>query len=253
LIIYYFSGTGNSYWTAKEIGEHFTADVHSITEYMSKTMSEAPIAVDDNVLGIVCPTYMSDIPWIVRDFLLKLSSERKPYVFAVMTSNHGDSGKGFTSIDTVLSASGMALTLAFDLQMPGNCVESTAEQDRERLEQAPGKVNGFSKSIEDREINFTPNQQAKDWKKSSLYSVMTHFQVKKNCTGCGVCAKLCPTRNITISDGKTIHGKNCAACYACVHWCPEHATIVDVPTFKNLRQYHHPDVAMENMVRDTAR
>jgi len=251
--IYYFTGTGNSYWVAKKIGEYFSAEVCSIVDFRH----ENSVVADDDVIGIVCPTYMSDIPWIIKEFLLKLSSAAKPYTFAILTSNHGESGKGFANIDHALLSNGLTLSLAFDLQMPGNCIESTAEQDRERLAGAPAKVAGFCKSIENREKNFiSDNTKAggkfveKSWFYSP-YNIMKRFKIKKNCTGCGICAKICPTGNIDVPSGKAVHGRNCAACYACVHWCPEHSTIVNVPTFRSLRQYHHPEVALHSMLMET--
>lgn len=248
--IYYFTGTGNSYWAAKKIGEHFSAEVRSIID----SENEKTFVTDDDVLGIVCPTYMHDIPWIVKDLLLKLSSTGNPYVFAVVTSNNDESGKAFANIDHALLANGLTLSLAFDLQMPGNCVESTVQQDRERLAAAPEKLAGICRAIEHREKNFTSDHQKADakfversWFYSS-HSIMKWFKVRENCTGCGVCAKVCPTDNISIISGKAVHGKNCAACYACVHWCPEHATIVNVPTFRKLRQYHHPEVSLDDIL-----
>ena len=35
--IYYFSGTGNSFWTAKTIGEYFGADVRSIVDFKAES------------------------------------------------------------------------------------------------------------------------------------------------------------------------------------------------------------------------
>jgi len=66
--IYYFTGTGNSYWVAKKIGEYFSAEVCSIVDFRH----ENSVVADDDVIGIVCPTYMSDIPWIIKEFLLRV-------------------------------------------------------------------------------------------------------------------------------------------------------------------------------------
>lgn len=250
MVLFYFSGTGNSYWAAQKISEHFSAKNCSIIPYKN----EKEVTVNDNMVGIVCPTYMDDIPWIVKEFLLKVRSPQKPYVFAVMTSNHGTSGKSAANIDCALQANGLTLSAAFDLQMPGNCIESTAVQDKERLDAAPKKVADFCEAIENRIKNFDSDGKKAGTKfveKSWFYSphsIMKHFKVKNDCNGCGVCARGCPTENISVSSGKAIHGKNCAACYACVHWCPEHATIVNVPTFRNLRQYHHPEVTLRDML-----
>lgn len=248
--IFYFTGTGNSYWTAKKIGEHFSAEVHSIIDYKN----EKGIVVDDDVLGFVFPTYMSDIPWITKEFLLKLSSPRKPYIFAVMTSNHGQSGKSALNLDRALHTNGLTLSAAFDLQMPGNCIESTAQQDGERLKLAPEKVNTICQDIENRRTNFTSPKQlagARFVKKSWFYSphsIMKNLKVIKGCTGCGICAKVCPMDNIDILSDKAVHHKDCAACYACIHWCPENATILNVPTFTHLRRYHHPEVSLGEII-----
>ena len=248
--IFYFTGTGNSHWTAKRIGKYFSAEVCSIMNYKNEKL----VIVDDTDIGIVCPIYMSDIPWIVKEFLLKLSVSRKAYVFTILTSNVGKNGKGIANIDHALLSNEQTLSLAFDLQMPGNCIESSAEQDKDRLRSAPEKTAGFCKAIEKRERNVvSDNQKAgnKFVQKSWLYSpcnILKWFKIKNNCTSCGICVKICPMKNITISEGKTIHGKSCAACYACIHWCPTHSRIVNIPMLRKLRQYHHPEVTIGDIV-----
>lgn len=40
------------------------------------------------------------------------------------------------------------------------------------------------------------------------------------CTGCRVCAELCPERAITVNDGKAEIGDACQSCQRCVGFCP---------------------------------
>ena len=247
MIIFYFSGTGNSYWTAQEIGKHFSAEVKSVTDYMS----EKDVIVIDDVIGIVAPTHIMDLPWIMKEFLLKISVVTKPYIFAVMTSNNGKSGKSFKNIDRALKHKNMQLSLTFDLQMPGNCVMSTEEENKQRLHDAPEIISDICNAITERKTNVTPTTKKinpqKFAKKTILNSVVTHFKVNENCSNCGQCIKICPTNSIESVAGKAVHHKKCAACYACLHWCPQHAIIVNVPTFKKMRQYHHPEISFNDL------
>ena len=42
------------------------------------------------------------------------------------------------------------------------------------------------------------------------------------CIDCGLCEKVCPVGNITVTD-RPVWGGNCTQCLACYHVCPVHA------------------------------
>ena len=58
------------------------------------------------------------------------------------------------------------------------------------------------------------------------------------CNHCGLCSKVCPNRNITVSNGDLPkwHG-NCAMCLSCIHRCPARAIQYGKQTEKKGR-YH---------------
>ena len=100
---------------------------------------------------------MSDLPWIVKEFLLKLTVNPDCYTFVVMTSNNGKCGNSFVSLSQALSRSGANLSAVFDLQMPGNCLISSEQENLERLKKAPERLKSiisFIKAINEQISNF---------------------------------------------------------------------------------------------------
>lgn len=252
-MIYYFTGTGNSLWAAKTLGKELDEPIANLAE-----AQETPPGCTDGVIGFVFPTYMGDLPWLCKKILLSAKLNPESYIFLVMTSSGGASGKAFSGMDQALCSIGCRLSAAFDLQMPGNCVVSSEAENAARLAAAPEKVRSFAEAVKARRQNYTSSgKKAEEGfvERSFFYgehslkrlTMMKHFRVTDACTGCGVCASVCPTGNITIKNGKAVHGDNCAACYACLHWCPVYATHLTVPGLRSRPQYHHPEIALSEV------
>lgn len=66
------------------------------------------------------------------------------------------------------------------------------------------------------------------------------FNVKENCTGCGLCEKICPSGVIKIKDNKPVWNGECQQCLGCLNRCPKSAIQYGKITLKNGR-YVHPD------------
>ena len=59
-----------------------------------------------------------------------------------------------------------------------------------------------------------------------FYPLVVHagqFTADERCTGCGLCAKLCPTRAITLRGGRPVWEDDCTHCMACIAHCPAEA------------------------------
>ena len=70
------------------------------------------------------------------------------------------------------------------------------------------------------------------------------------CTGCGICAEVCPVSNIRIIEKRPVWLHRCEMCFACHEWCPQ----------KTIRHWgrrdgvycHHPEVELRDMMGQQA-
>ena len=80
-IIYYFSGTGNSLYTAGKIAEAIGG-----AELISVRCNPKDVSAKDaDVIGFVCPVYEWDVPGTVKEFIKKLTINTNAYIFMVTT------------------------------------------------------------------------------------------------------------------------------------------------------------------------
>lgn len=82
-----FSATGNSQYCAEVLADATDDSVVSINACLKHKLRMIDAASGER-LGIVCPIYNWDIPWVIADFLKKCKFENLPkgcYVYAVFT------------------------------------------------------------------------------------------------------------------------------------------------------------------------
>lgn len=298
IMIYYFTGTGNSLWAAKKLAEQLGEQTKNLAEFKDKTL-----ICNDDVIGIVCPTYMASLPWFVKKVFLNVELNPDAYVFLVVTSHTGKGRFSSKCMDSLLVRNGTSLMAVFDLQMPGNCMESSEKENEQRLAAAPAAIEDIGKQILAKTKNYKSEGKAAEddiVEKSSFYGKKSNsmsqmfmsgigkqilakmknyksegktvegdadeksssygkeitsmfqmpsltFEVTMDCDGCGICEKICPMQNISITEGKAIHFDTCAACCACLHWCPKHATLPTAAMLKGRTQYHHPEITLNDM------
>ena len=87
-MIFYYSGTGNSLWVAKEIGKYQNERLINIATEMKKNQEEYVYELErKEKIGFVFPTYSWAPPQIVERFIKKIKFEgyRQHYLFSVYT------------------------------------------------------------------------------------------------------------------------------------------------------------------------
>lgn len=84
-MIFYFSGTGNSAWAARQLARLTSDEAYDITN-----LKELPDMEETKQIGFVFPVYAWGAPQIMADFAKKLPKSRA-FTFGVCTCG-GDAG-----------------------------------------------------------------------------------------------------------------------------------------------------------------
>jgi MinD superfamily P-loop ATPase containing an inserted ferredoxin domain len=247
--IYYFSGTGNSLKIARDLQSELSAA--NLIRICKKNMAANCDSHADRI-GIVFPVYQWGLPLMVAEFLKDLRIKPDAYVFAVANYG-GGTGISFEQVEEILAAKGARLSAAFGVFMPGNMwfiryphkipltQQRLADQGEatRQIAKAVGKMAVVPAAVsptrtvdEERHRAFSPYRQDED------------FRADENCTGCGLCAKVCPADNIKIVDKRPVWQHQCEQCLACLHWCPNQAIQIGGLTADKMR-YHHPAIKVQ--------
>lgn len=255
-MIFYFTGTGNSLWVAKELARVSDERLISIAEACRKGEYAYQAGTRENIL-FVFPVHTWGIPVLVAGFMKKLEIEsyRGQPVYAVCTCGD-DCGYTDKSVKMLLQRRGLEVRAVFSVAMPNNYIllpgfdvdEKTLEL--KKLQDAQALLAKIGEMIlGKRELSaiYRPGKFA--WIKSRLiYPLFVRyflgkasFYVTDACISCGLCLKECPTRTISWKEDKPAWGNRCVQCMACIHRCPVRAIEYGKTTQKKGR-YRHPDL-----------
>jgi hypothetical protein len=148
LQILYYTGTGNSLWTAQQISKNFDkVELYSITKEITHVDKKA------DIIGFVFPVYIWGVPTRVVKFIEQLQIDKGKYYFAVAV-NAGQVAKTLVQFKKLLKRKGIKLNSGFKLTMPSNYIPwggpGSIESQEEKLKIATNKINKFTKMIKDK-------------------------------------------------------------------------------------------------------
>lgn len=254
-LIFYFSGTGNTYWAAKSVAESI-GDCELIN-IASFDCSQNIVA---ERVGIFYPIYYWGLPNIIKNFVNSVHIEAD-YIFNFHTMG-GYDGVATKQLTQSLIAHNMKLSATYRLRMPNNLAlisKSNIFSDVYRipndntishqLRNAKKLLQKYSKYIIAKKRHTYKNffflwnkyGYKLNEKECSTFSNKGEAFTKtleSSCTGCGHCSVVCPVGNITMKDGKPKWGERCEFCVACLHSCPQKA--INYGYSKGKKRYTFP-------------
>lgn len=275
--IYYFSGTGNSLFIAKEAQKRIPdSEILPIACLLKKDK----ITSKGKTIGIVFPVHALTIPIAVKKFLKKIELTEAEYIFAI-ANRHGTVFHGFKKIDRLLRKKMKRLDAHFMIDMLNNDSRSGIYQAPSGEEIAAYEQDALKKIDTAAEIILGRGSHYEDIKNHKFKSAsnpvsaflierlvltlveiseyiggVNYFYYDDKCTGCGICEKVCLSGKISMVNGNPAWEKNtlCYMCFACLNFCPVKAVqIHDIPGVKSKskenERYPHTYASIGDMLR----
>ena len=234
MMIFYFTGTGNSLFAARKIADTTGARIISIPQVIREQQNYA-----DDCIGFVYPQYANGLPKMVRSFIAN-NSFKADYFFAVDLYS-------LIHIKTLGEiASLIPLNYGAYLKTPFNFtfLLNAPKNPKPILEKAEKRLDVIINEISNR--TGKPVKASKAIGNATKYFGEVKFKVTNSCTNCGTCVTVCPAGNISLDGDVRFDGK-CENCFACVNLCPAHAVYSSNAILRR-RQYRNPFVSVDDIV-----
>jgi len=252
-MIFYFTGTGNSSWVAKSLGDALSENMIAVSDYMNGEtidLQEFTLTFVERI-GFVFPVHSWGIPSIMRKFIrhLCLNGYAGQTIFGIFTC--GDEC-GYTKemFLKLIHSKGWECRHVYSVQMPNNYMllpgfdVDGKELEKQKIENAKTLLPKIIQAIRD-------DLPIKEYTKGSMSFLKSRiiyplfckyaldsrpFHTTTACNACGICGTNCPTKTITVTD-KPVWGNHCTQCLSCINRCPKRAIEYGKRTQKKSRYY----------------
>lgn len=240
-MIFYLSCTGNTRWASRRLARATGERLAFIPDAME---TDCRYALEQGeAIGFCFPVHGWRPPRIVRDFVKKLSFSSDAtghYAFALCTAGD-NTGEAMSIFEKDLARIHLTLNARCALVMPESYVGlpfmdvDNPDNERRKKSQAESDLNGFCQIVDECRTEDGPLYIGR-WKRidsrilgSAFLKLVSDkkFRVDSQaCVKCGICAEVCPVKDIDGGLGKEPrwkHNGKCLTCFSCYHHCPHHA------------------------------
>lgn len=248
-MIFYFTGTGNSLYIAKQIEE----TPISIPQIMRQNHLE----FSADRIGIVAPIYGHEVPPMVKEFLKK-GIFHTDYFYMILT--YGNRHGGAAELAKKLcDECGIFVNYINVIVMVDNWLPSFDMNEQKKIDKRveenmaviladlAARKNMISEVTD---TDRTAHQQFLDRRKQMPADAWQHLiRITEICVGCGICEKVCPSASIHVVDGKAVHiPGNCQTCLACAHACPQKAIQLTIPEVNPDARYRNEHISLREIM-----
>ena len=243
--IFYFSGTGNTWWVGNEIAEAlnnwgYNAKTFSIEQLVPDTINYLVNTAD--IIGIGYPIYGSDAPEIMKEFITSLPAVKEPKPIMIYVTQLEWSGNGAYFLHKEIEKKGYRVKWAVEFKMPNNIavnifpfnqMKSTCEyvEFAERLADTAAKVQDLAVKVKDDQkwlMGNNPFSAAFAWVQrgpfrwgTKMFGTHIFTVDQKKCIQCSRCENICPVDNVRLNvAGFPEWGDECIMCMRCYNYCP---------------------------------
>ena len=231
-MIVYFSGTGNSRFTAQFLAKELNDEIVDAAKHIKS--GEKGMLHSEKPWVFVAPVYGWQVPHVFADYIRTAALSGSQIAYFVMTCG-SDIGNASEHAATLCKEKKLVYQGMLEVVMPENYIAMfpvpDAAQSARIVEHAVPVIKYGADLI--RKGEPFPWQKAGplDRLKSGLvnrvfYSVFVKanaFYAKDTCIGCGQCVRQCVMNNIHLNAGKPVWGDTCTHCMACICLCPTQA------------------------------
>ena len=230
----YLSGTGNT----KHIVELLMSELGESDRGVAIESEEAAEALKADEILLAYPTMYSNMPYMVRDYIEKNALAWKGKKVFLLTTMGLFSGDGTGCAARLLKKYGAEITGGLQVKMPDSICDVKAlkrpmDECLSIIKESDEKIRRAAKAMKEGKypkegLSFAAHLAGLFGQRLWFYNKTTGYTDKlkidtTKCSGCGLCAKNCPTKNISVVNGKAKAADRCTMCYRCVGNCPRDA------------------------------
>jgi len=236
MIIFYFSGTGNSRYIADLFCRDMDAECHSVEEHIDfGSLMDA-----QDIIGFCYPVYASRVPRIMRNFAGRYMDRLKNKKLIILCTQMLFSGDGARAFAALFPKNHIEVIYAEHFFMPNNvcnifllpaasdrAIEKCVKNSQVKIKSVCRDVK--SGTVKKRGFNFV--SQTLGLIQGIFLSAVEKrandsVKIAGNCTNCRICVSVCPMQNLVYENERITHRHNCTMCYRCINKCPEKAITI---------------------------